>query len=139
MIKREGNKYVVYSESGRRFGTYSNEKDAKRRLAQMEMFKHIKKTAAYNKSFGFSPMLVRSVLNKTIDSLNTKAIEDYAKIARKIDGMLKDHINKVVKSGKTPTKADIVMQHVLEHSRNKLGRKFMGPNPNLKINNFNNN
>jgi len=49
MIKQEGGKFVVYSESGRRFGSYDTEAAAKRRLAQMEMFKHMKKTAAKSK------------------------------------------------------------------------------------------
>ena len=53
MIRQEGGKYVVYSESGKRFGSYSSEKDAKRRLAQMEMFKHMKKTAAAPKLKNF--------------------------------------------------------------------------------------
>jgi len=53
MIKQEGDKYIVYSESGKRFGEYSNEKDAKRRLSQMEMFKHMKKTAATPKLKNF--------------------------------------------------------------------------------------
>ena len=46
MIKHENGKYVVYSESGRRFGSYETEAQAKKRLTQMEMFKHMKKTAA---------------------------------------------------------------------------------------------
>lgn len=53
MIKHEGDKYVVYSESGKRFGAYSSEKEAKRRLSQMEMFKHMKKTAAAPKLKNF--------------------------------------------------------------------------------------
>lgn len=44
MIKKKGGKYVVLSEStGRSFGTYKTLKEAKKRLQQMEMFKHLKK------------------------------------------------------------------------------------------------
>ena len=53
MIKQENGKYVVYSESGRKFGTYETEAKAKRRLAQMEMFKHMKKTASEPKMKDF--------------------------------------------------------------------------------------
>jgi len=44
MIKKKGGKYVVLSEkTGRSFGTYKTLKEAKKRLQQMEMFKHLKK------------------------------------------------------------------------------------------------
>ncbi len=43
MIKKIKGKYVVLSEStGRRFGTYKTEKEAKKRLRQIEFFKHKK-------------------------------------------------------------------------------------------------
>jgi hypothetical protein len=42
MIKKQGEKYVVYSESGRKFGQYATKKAAQKRLKQMEMFKHMK-------------------------------------------------------------------------------------------------
>lgn len=41
MIKKVGNKYEVRGHSGRKMGTYSNLADAKKRLTQIEMFKHI--------------------------------------------------------------------------------------------------
>lgn len=42
-IRKEGSKYVVYSETTRRkFGSYTTKKEAKKRLQQMEMFKHLK-------------------------------------------------------------------------------------------------
>jgi hypothetical protein len=53
MIKQENGKFVVYSESGRKFGTYDTETKAKKRLSQMEMFKHMKKTAAVPKLKNF--------------------------------------------------------------------------------------
>ena len=41
MIKREGRKYVVLSETtGRRFGTYDTLAAAEKRLRQIEFFKH---------------------------------------------------------------------------------------------------
>jgi hypothetical protein len=44
MIKRIKGKYVVLSEkTGRKFGTYSTLKEAKKRLQQVEFFKHAKK------------------------------------------------------------------------------------------------
>lgn len=45
-ITEENGMYVVHAESGRVFGRYKDIKDAKKRLAQMEYFKHLKKTAA---------------------------------------------------------------------------------------------
>ncbi len=45
-IRKDGPKskpYCVYSETtGRKFGCYSTRKQAEKRLAQIEMFKHIK-------------------------------------------------------------------------------------------------
>ena len=43
MIKKVGNKYHVYSESGTPFGTYDSLEEAKKRLQQMEMYKHMSK------------------------------------------------------------------------------------------------
>ncbi|MBI4132400.1 MAG: hypothetical protein HY474_02090 [Candidatus Sungbacteria bacterium] len=43
MIKKEKGKYVVRSEStGRSFGSYKTLTEAKRRLLQVEFFKHAK-------------------------------------------------------------------------------------------------
>jgi hypothetical protein len=46
MIKKIGGKYVVLSESGRRFGSYATRAEAEKRLRQIEMFKHLKKGGA---------------------------------------------------------------------------------------------
>ena len=44
MLKKKGKKWVVLSETtGRVFGTYDTKEKAKKRLQQMEMFKHLKK------------------------------------------------------------------------------------------------
>ncbi len=49
MIKKIKNKYIVLSEKGdRRFGAYSTLEEAKKRLHQVEFFKHLK---AKKKSF----------------------------------------------------------------------------------------
>ena len=43
MIVKRGGKYVVVSEeTGRRFGTYDTLSEARRRLRQIEFFKHLK-------------------------------------------------------------------------------------------------
>jgi hypothetical protein len=42
MIKKEGDKYRVEAESGRNMGTYDTKKEAKKRLQQIEYFKHKK-------------------------------------------------------------------------------------------------
>jgi len=45
MIKKIDGKYVVLSErTGRRFGTYDTLEEAKKRLKQIEFFKHLKKS-----------------------------------------------------------------------------------------------
>jgi hypothetical protein len=46
MIRKVGGKYVVLSESGRRFGTYATRAAAEKRLRQIEMFKHMKTSRA---------------------------------------------------------------------------------------------
>ncbi len=43
MIKKQGSKYIVMAESGRKMGTYKTKKEAKKRLQQIEFFKHLKK------------------------------------------------------------------------------------------------
>jgi len=42
MIKKKGSKYVVVAESGRIMGTYRTKQEAKKRLQQIEFFKHLK-------------------------------------------------------------------------------------------------
>ena len=42
MIKKEGSKYVVRAESGRRIGSYSTRSQASERLRQIEAAKHAK-------------------------------------------------------------------------------------------------
>lgn len=43
MIKKIKGKYVVLSEkTGRKFGMYKTKKEAKKRLRQIEFFKHLK-------------------------------------------------------------------------------------------------
>jgi len=43
MIKKIKGKYVVLSETtGRKFGAYKTKREAKRRLQQIEFFKHLK-------------------------------------------------------------------------------------------------
>jgi len=43
MIKKTKGKYVVLSEkTGRKFGTYKTIAEAKKRLRQVEFFKHLK-------------------------------------------------------------------------------------------------
>lgn len=43
MIRKVGNVYVVYSEGGRKMGTYRTKKEAEKRLRQIEYFKRKKK------------------------------------------------------------------------------------------------
>ena len=42
MIRKVSNKYVVYSESGKRLSKLLSKKKAQKRLKQVEMFKHMK-------------------------------------------------------------------------------------------------
>lgn len=42
MIRKVSNGYQVQSEKGRNMGTYKTEKEAKKRLQQIEYFKHKK-------------------------------------------------------------------------------------------------
>lgn len=43
MIVKENNKYIVKSQKGKVLGTYDTKEKAKKRLAQIEMFKAINK------------------------------------------------------------------------------------------------
>lgn len=43
MIKKVKEGYRVESKKGRNMGTYTTEEQAKKRLRQIEMFKHMKK------------------------------------------------------------------------------------------------
>ncbi len=43
MIKKQGSKYTVVAESGRKMGSYTTKKEAEKRLRQIEIFKHLKK------------------------------------------------------------------------------------------------
>ena len=50
MIKKIGGKYVVLSEkTGRSFGSYRTLAEAKKRLRQVEFFKHLAKNPALKK------------------------------------------------------------------------------------------
>jgi hypothetical protein len=42
MIQKQGSKWVVLSHDGKKLGEYDTEEEAKKRLRQVEMFKHIK-------------------------------------------------------------------------------------------------
>ena len=42
MIKKQGSKYLVLAESGRHMGEYKTKAEAKKRLQQIEFFKHLK-------------------------------------------------------------------------------------------------
>ncbi len=81
MIKFENGKYIVYSEKGRIFGKYSSEKEAKKRIQQMKMFKHFKKTAqlrANLKNF-FAQESSCKVLGKATKCVFGKAPKFYKK------------------------------------------------------------
>ncbi len=43
MIKKINGNYRVVSKSGKNLGTYKTEKEAKKRLKQVEFFKHLHK------------------------------------------------------------------------------------------------
>lgn len=60
MIKKVGKKYVVRSEStGRVFGQYDTIAAAKKRLRQMEFFKHLKGSPALKKTLRKKSLLKR--------------------------------------------------------------------------------
>lgn len=43
MIVKEGNKFIIFSEKGKRLGTFDSHDAAIKRLRQIEFFKHKKK------------------------------------------------------------------------------------------------
>jgi len=49
MIKKVGPKYMVIAESGRKMGTYDTKKEAEKRLRQIEIFKHLKRSPKLRK------------------------------------------------------------------------------------------
>ena len=50
-IKMEDGKYVVYTESGKKFGTYDTISSASKRLKRMHMFKRYKEDADRDRRF----------------------------------------------------------------------------------------
>lgn len=65
----------VYSESGKHFGgPYSSERQANKRLAQMEMFKHMKKSA------GKLPPLFVGVQGEILKNTPDKMIPIFSKV-----------------------------------------------------------
>ena len=66
-IKKEDSKWVVYSKSGKKMGTYDTEKEAKRRLRQIEYFKRRK-----NES-------VSEAVDEMLDRYVDEAMERYYK------------------------------------------------------------
>ncbi len=45
MIKKHGSKYLLLAESGRHMGEYKTKAEAKKRLQQIEFFKHLKSSS----------------------------------------------------------------------------------------------
>lgn len=43
VIRKNGNKFCIYSKTGKNLGCYPTKKQAQDRLSQIEMHKHIKK------------------------------------------------------------------------------------------------
>ncbi|MEK6918875.1 MAG: hypothetical protein AABW73_02440 [Nanoarchaeota archaeon] len=56
MIKKAGNKYTVVAQSGRKMGTYGTKEEARKRLKQVEFFKHLKN----------SPKMRKNIKNKSL-------------------------------------------------------------------------
>jgi hypothetical protein len=68
-IKKDGDKWCVYSESGRKFGCYASKKKAEERLIQIEMFKHMKsaeKGAEFAKQECYCPDCGKEFFVKTM-------------------------------------------------------------------------
>jgi hypothetical protein len=104
MIRVENGKYVVYSEKGRKFGTYDTQDEANKRLRQMEAFKHMKKTASEpNLKNFFSPEPTCKVLGTGKRCVYGKA-PSYAKPG----GLKKAEyvFNKLAQQSMKPIRAD---------------------------------
>jgi hypothetical protein len=52
VIVKEGNRWVVRAESGRKMGSYKTKAEAEKRLKQVEMFKHMRANWAKGKGKG---------------------------------------------------------------------------------------
>uniref|UniRef100_A0A6M3KA45 Uncharacterized protein n=1 Tax=viral metagenome TaxID=1070528 RepID=A0A6M3KA45_9ZZZZ len=46
MIEQRGSKWVIVSEKGKELGIFDSEEEAKKRLKQIEAFKHMDKSTA---------------------------------------------------------------------------------------------
>jgi hypothetical protein len=42
VIRKKGNKFCIYSKTGKNLGCYKTKKEAENRLSQIEMWKHMK-------------------------------------------------------------------------------------------------
>jgi hypothetical protein len=79
-------RYRVYSEDGKNLGTYSSKDKAKKRLQQVEMFKHMDKNKKKNRKKSFLDIF---------NSLNKKAEDDaIEQTATKTYSMMMRELNK---------------------------------------------
>lgn len=117
MIKKEGGKYVVKSEDGKRsFGSYKTRKEAVKRLGQVEYFKHrgyddggVESPTA-NDAETLAPIMKNSYSDEK-KGIRKKAIKNYAeggskkkmpcnKPKRDTSGNKKTHVVKACQDGK---------------------------------------
>lgn len=126
MIKKENGKFVVYSESGKKFGTYNTEVAAKKRIRQMEMFKHMKKHGMF-----ITPDAAKK-LKTVVDNSITKQLKNNPQSEHGILESAKSFVSKIILSpaaeGKpviTKDKAKKVFK-VLKESATTVGNGLIG-------------
>jgi len=83
-IRHEGNKWVVYAESGRKMGEYDTKEEALRRLRQIEYFKRQNKQKQYEEPTRMRDLLARAIYDKDFDELTDEQKNKIHEIASKI-------------------------------------------------------
>lgn len=100
VVKQDG-KYQAQSEKGKNFGTYDTKEEAKERVKQMEMFKHMDKKSAASNLIGVTVTYDNGdVITTDVNGNQTdEQIKEYFKVGKEFNlgNGEKDNIAKVVK------------------------------------------
>jgi len=92
-IRKTGSQYTVYSKKGKRMGTYPSKKQAKKRLQQIEYFKHVGESKDNNTSQGFLDK-IKIVIDKFIDNKNSGNMDRLAMDKKELNQAITAAANK---------------------------------------------
>jgi len=79
-ISKEGDKYVVRSKKGKRMGSYDSKKAAKKRIQQIEYFKHIAESINITEAEADIEVTVPGVGRYNADTLGANIIDNVERL-----------------------------------------------------------